>query len=165
METEAVIASVDLASSDWVSAGGLILMFVGASFLVLEFFLPSFGLFGFAGVASILIGIIQLHQTGYIERMPVSVETLIGLAIFGLILSGVGGWYSWKLYRRKLTTGIEGMVGEPAQVIEWQGTKGRVHIQGEDWQAYSNDPLSLQKDDKVIVAKIDGLKIKIITAP
>lgn len=157
METEAV-----LASEQWINAGGFFLLLVGVSFLILEFFLPSFGLFGFAGVAAILIGVVQLHQTGYIEDMPVSVESLMGIAVVGLALSGAGGWYSWKLYHKKVTTGIEGMVGESVQIVEWKGTKGRIHVQGETWQAYADRKLSFKKDDEAIVAKVDGLKIKII---
>ncbi len=158
METEALFAS-----SEWVNAGGVFLLLTGVSFLILEFFLPSFGLFGFAGVSAILIGIVQLHQTGYIEEMPFSANGFIGLSLLGLVLSAFGGWYSWRLYKKKVSTGIEGMIGETAHVMEWSGTEGRVQIQGETWQAYADKELSLNKDDKAIVAKVDGLKIKIIT--
>ena len=158
METDVL-----LASSDWVVAGGLFLILIGFSFLILEFFLPSFGLFGFAGISAILIGVIQLHQAGYVEEMPVSIEFLIALIVLGFSLSVAGGIYTWKLYKKKMTTGIEAMLGQTARVLEWKGTKGRVHILGEDWQAYSDKELKLQKEDNVLVSKINGLKIKIIT--
>ena len=158
METEAL-----LASSDWVSAGGLFLILIGISFLIAEFFIPSFGLFGFAGIAAVLIGIIQLHQTGYIEELPVSINVIITGIIIGVGLSAFGGWYSWKLYKQKNTTGAESMIGETAKILSWKGKEGRVHVQGEDWQAYSDDKLTLKKDDEVIVSKVDELKIKIIS--
>jgi len=150
-----------LASSEWINAGGILLILVGISFLILEFFLPSFGLFGFAGVASVLIGIVQLYQTGYIDEMPISVNGLIGLAILGMALSVAGGWYSWNLYRKKVTTGIEGMIGDSATVIDWKDMHGRISILGEDWQAYSDAALHVKKGDKVIVTEVDGLKIKV----
>jgi membrane-bound serine protease (ClpP class) len=159
METEAL-----LASSDWVNAGGIMLVLIGISFLILEFFVPSFGLFGFAGVASILIGVVQLHQTGYIEEIPVSINTLIVLAIIGVFLSVAGGIYSYKLYKKKVTTGIEAMLGETASVIDWQGKTGHISIEGENWKAYTDDTLDLQKGDPVLISKIDGLKIKVIKA-
>jgi membrane-bound serine protease (ClpP class) len=158
METEILFAS-----SDWVSAGGLFLVLIGVVFLIAEFFIPSFGLFGFAGIAAILIGIIQLHQTGYIENLPVSINFIIISITLGIALSLLGGWYSWKLYKKKNTTGIEAMVGANAHILEWKDKQGRVHIGGEDWQAYSDEPLNLQKDDDVIISKINGLKIKIIS--
>ena len=158
METEAL-----LASSDWVSAGGLFLILIGISFLIIEFFIPSFGLFGFAGVAAVLIGIIQLHQTGYIESLPVSINSIIAGITIGIALSFLGGWYSWKLFKKKNTTGAESMIGKTARILKWNKIEGRIHIQGEDWQAYSDEPLILKKDDEVIVAKIEDLKIKIIS--
>lgn len=157
MEVDAI-----LSSSEWISAGGILLVLVGISFLVLEFFLPSFGLFGFAGVASILIGIVQLHQSGHIEEMPISVDALIGIAILGIFLSIAGGWYSWKLYQKRNTTGTEAMIGETARITSWKDKTGHIMIQGESWQAYSDETLSLKKGDEVIVSMIDGLKIKII---
>lgn len=158
METEAI-----LASSDWISAGGLLLLIIGVSFLILEFFVPSFGLFGFAGAASIIIGIVQLHQTGYIEEIPVNVNALITIAIVGIMLSGVGGWYTYKLYKKRVTTGIEAMIGETARVVEWKEKSGRILIEGETWQAYADTESTLKKDDKVLISKIEGLKIKITT--
>lgn len=157
METEAVFAS-----SEWLYAGGLLLVTIGISFLILEIFLPSFGLFGFAGVTSILIGVVQLHQTGYIESMPVSVEVLVGLAFLGVFLSIVGGYLTYRMYQKKQTTGVESMVGAQAHVVEWSDKKGRVQIQGETWQAYSENALALNAEDDVYIAKVDGLKLKII---
>lgn len=152
-----------LANSEWVSAGGLFLILIGISFLIAEFFIPSFGLFGFAGVAGVLIGIIQLHQTGYIENLPVDVNIIIGFISLGIALSALGGWYSWHLYKKKNTTGVESMIGEIARVLSWKDKEGRIHIQGEDWPAYSDEKLILKKDDKVHISKVDGLKIKIIS--
>ena len=47
METETV-----LNSAEWVNAGGLFLILIGISFLIAEFFIPSFGMFGFSGVSA-----------------------------------------------------------------------------------------------------------------
>lgn len=152
---------VILASEAWVNSGGMILITIGVAFIILEFFLPSFGLFGFAGASSILIGVVQLHQTGYIEEMPVSIDTLIIMAIIGLLLAAAGGLYTYRLYQKQNTTGTEAMLGQEATIIDWKDTKGNIHIQGENWQAYSDDKYSLNKGDKVLVSKIDGLKIKI----
>ncbi len=157
METDLI-----LASSDWVSAGGIALILIGLSFLILEIFLPSFGLFGFAGVAAILIGVVQLHQTGYIENMPLSIEAIIIIALLFLLFSIIGGVFAFKMFKKQMTTGIEGMVGDTARVVDWDGTKGHVFIQGENWQAYSDDTHKLKKNDEVFVSKVENLKVKII---
>ncbi|HPD83597.1 MAG: NfeD family protein [Alphaproteobacteria bacterium] len=157
METETL-----LASSDWISAGGLYLILVGIALLITELFVTSFGLLGFAGTTAILIGIIQLHQTGYIETLPVSENILMTGVFIGVALSALGGWYSWQLYKKKNTTGTESMIGETTKILEWKEKVGRVQIQGETWQAYSDETLHLKKDDCALVERIDGLKIKII---
>ena len=156
MEEEAI-----LASQSWVNAGGMILLTVGISLLILEFFLPSFGLFGFAGAGAILIGVVQLHQTGYIEEMPISINALIILALLGFVLAALGGYYSFKIYQKKNTTGAEAMIGQEVRVRSWKGMQGKIHFEGEDWQAYSDENYNLKRDDKVFISKIDGLRLKI----
>ncbi len=150
-----------LISQDWINAGGLYLILIGVALLIAEFFIPSFGLFGFAGVAAALIGIIQLHQTGYIEKLPLNIYVMITFSTIGVFLSILGGWYSWKIYKIKNTTGAESVIGEEATVISWKNDEGRVHIQGEDWKAFSETPLSLKKNDIVTVSDIKNLKLKI----
>lgn len=150
-----------LASNAWVNSGGMILLTIGVAFLVTEFFLPSFGLFGFAGAASILIGIVQLHQTGYIDEMPVSINTLIILSIIALLLAMAGALYTYALYQKKNTTGVEAMLGSEATIVSWHGKEGTVQIFGENWQAYSDEKYSLKKGNKVLVSRVEDLKIKI----
>lgn len=157
MEEEAI-----LASQAWINAGGLILLVVGLSLLVCEFFLPSYGLFGFAGATSIVIGVIQLHQTGYIEELPVNTRTLSTMAGIGLLLTFFGAKQTLKLYRKNNTTGAEAMIGKQAWILNWRGKKGRIRVMGEDWQAYSEEEYKLKGGDQVMVSKIDGLKIKVI---
>ena len=150
-----------LTSQDWINAGGIYLILIGVALLIAEFFIPSFGLFGFAGVAATLIGVIQLHQTGYIEKLPLNIYIMVSLIIIGVILSLLGGWYSWKIYRMKNTTGAESVIGADATIISWANNEGRVHIQGEDWKAFSDTSLSLKKNDIVTVSDIKNLKLKI----
>jgi membrane-bound serine protease (ClpP class) len=148
----------------WVNAGGVALLAIGFGLLFAEIFVPSFGLFGLAGIAAVLIGLANLQYTGYLSDFPLSPEALIGIAIIFIILSTIGGWYFYKLYKKRNTTGLEGMVGATARVLSWDGTKGRVFVQGENWTAYADETLKLEKDDEVVVAKAEELKIKIIPA-
>jgi len=108
-----------------------------------------------------LVGIIQLHQTGYIEHLPISVNALVIMALIVFALAAVGGYFTFKLYQKRNTTGVEAMLGEAATIISWSSKKGRVSIDGEQWQAYADDTYDLRSGDKVLVSKIDGLKIKI----
>jgi membrane-bound serine protease (ClpP class) len=156
MEMDAV-----LASEEWIKWGGYTLITLGVTLLIIEFFVPSFGLFGFAGVASAVIGVVQLHQTGKIDYLPISTETLTVIAFIGAGLSVAGGLYSFKLLSKKVTTGTEAMIGKSASVLEWEETEGRVHIMGEDWQAFSDEPMEIQKEQIVKIIDVQNLKLKI----
>lgn len=154
-----------LSSIEWINAGGIFLILTGVALLILEFAVPSFGLFGFAGVSAILIGVVQLHQTGYIEEMPVSASALSFLAGLGVLLSVLGGWYTYRLYKKRVTTGTEAMIGQEVTIINWRDNKGRVMIFGENWQAYSDENLTLSKNDIATISKVENLKIKLIQKP
>ena len=148
-------------SVGWVNAGGLFLLCVGIGFIIAEFFLPAFGLFGFSGVAALIIGAVILDQTGYITAFDMSMPLMLSLAGIGILLSGLGGWLTWRLYRRPITTGPESLVGEPAEIIEWDGKSGRVRVQGDVWQAYADDTFTNTPETNTFVCRVEKLKLKI----
>lgn len=156
MENEAFFSGME-----WIVAGGYALIMIGIAFLILEFFLPSFGVFGFSGAASILIGVVQLYQAGRIDEMPISPTMLVIFAVIGSILAFIGGLYGYFVNQQKNTTGVEAMVGTTARVLTWKSKTGRVNIHGEDWQAYSDKAITLKQNDIVTVLEINDLKIKI----
>jgi membrane-bound ClpP family serine protease len=60
---------------------------------------------------------------------------------------------------RKSLCGNEGMVGKMAEVKSWQGGEGRVVVEGEIWNAASDD--HLKPGDRAVVQKVDGLVLRI----
>jgi len=150
-----------LANDLWITYGGYTLLCLGIALLVAEFAVPSFGLLGFAGAATFIIGIVQLYQTGAIETLPFNVAGLYAIAALGILLSIAGGLYGYWLYRKKNTTGIEAMTGQEARVLEWKGRKGRVHISGEEWRAQlaQADSPAPKKDDRVIIKEVKNLTL------
>lgn len=63
--------------------------------------------------------------------------------------------------RQKITTGIESMIGADAEVLEWKNNKGRVRVQGEDWQAISNDKKPFKIGDITHISSVDKLTVRI----
>ena len=61
------------------------------------------------------------------------------------------------LRRYRVTTGVEGMVGEVAEVIEDCAPRGRVRVRGESWSARSSPSAAV--GDAVRVAAVDGLTL------
>lgn len=59
--------------------------------------------------------------------------------------------------RRRSPSGESGMVGLVAEVKEWKGTKGRVFVRGELWQAESDD--SLQPGEEAVVQSVKRLRL------
>lgn len=152
-----------LQDTSWITAGALILFCVGISLIIAEFFLPSYGLFGFAGVTALLVGAIQIHQTGVFgEDFFISQRMLSNMIGVGAVMTAWGAHLTLKLRKKRNTTGVEAMIGEIAWVMAWRGTRGRVHIQGEDWAAYTDvKDNSFKRGDKSTIEAVEGLKIKI----
>lgn len=58
--------------------------------------------------------------------------------------------------RLRVVTGMEGMLGEMAEVRSWNGREGIIAYNGELWGARSFEPLAA--GDKVEIAGFEGLK-------
>ncbi|MGH2986581.1 MAG: NfeD family protein [Solirubrobacterales bacterium] len=77
------------------------------------------------------------------------------------LLIEVGEVYFWIrfLRRYRVTTGIEGLIGERAQVIEAVDPTGRmrVRVRGEIWNA--RGARAVETGDPVRIAAVDGLTL------
>jgi membrane-bound serine protease (ClpP class) len=71
----------------------------------------------------------------------------------------VGEVFFWiKFLRRyRVQTGVEGLVGERAEVIQELAPAGRVRLRGEIWSARSEAPAAV--GEAVRVAGVDGLTL------
>jgi membrane-bound serine protease (ClpP class) len=62
-----------------------------------------------------------------------------------------------KSRQRPIVSGPEHMIGDSAEVIDWDGHIGRVRVQGEVWKARATEPLIPGR--RVRVVRIDGLTL------
>ena len=71
----------------------------------------------------------------------------------------VGEVFLWIrfLRRYRVTTGAEGMIGEPAEVIEACAPRGRVRFRGEIWNARCGAGAAVR--ERVRIAGVDGLEL------
>ena len=88
---------------------------------------------------------------------------IVGIVLFELIehilfplLWGVAA------RKKKSPCGIEGMPGKLVEVWSWQDGEGRVFVDGELWNAASDD--RLQPGDGAIVQEVQGLVLKIVSS-
>ena len=67
---------------------------------------------------------------------------------------------AYKAYRRKPTTGAEGLLGSHGIAdTDITGQGGRISVHGELWSAYSDE--SIAKGERVVVEAVTGLKLKV----
>ena len=89
--------------------------------------------------------------------LPPAQAALLSVPLFLIFLWL--SWVMWKDFRRPVTTGIEGMVGDRAQVVGTTRRGAKVLLRGELWDAVSGDELSV--GETVRVTGFESMKLVI----
>lgn len=136
------------------SALGLILLsFV---FFALEAKFTSHGALALAGIASLTIGALLLVDSP-IPQMQVHLWTALSVSIpLGLITVFLMT-IAIRARRNKVTTGIEGLVGEIGTAQTPLTPEGQVFVHGEIWNAISSQTVNV--GEQIRVQKVDGLRL------
>lgn len=142
------------------SAGGVLLLLLGAVFFVLEVYVTSYGMLAVGGIVAFFMGSLLLFDPDKdwgslaISRGLIEVTTTVVTALVGVTL-----YFITKAQRRRVSTGYEGLIGEEGMVTEALSPEGQVKVQGEFWQAVADQPLTV--GTRVRVTQAQGLKIKV----
>ncbi len=139
------------------------LYIAGALLLIAEIGVVSFGLLALNGLIAIYAGYTLQAGTDLVFGIPIGWEVLFGIAFVEVLIIAVVITVHMWLRSQKTTTGIEGMINQPATVLDWSGTKGKVRFEGEIWEAHSAAEMDLTKDDTVKIESV-GKKQLTITA-
>ena len=140
---------------------GLALIVVGIILFILEIKITSYGLLSVGGAVSLFFGSIMLYQNdGPMEFVEVSLTVIIpfviATALFFVFVVGAG----LRAKKRKVETGEQGMIGAEGITITALNPNGQVRVQGELWNAESNEE-KIAKDIKITVTEIRGLLLKV----
>ena len=73
------------------------------------------------------------------------------------VLFPLASWFFGR--KRKSFCGKDGMLGKMVEVRSWGSGEGRVLVEGELWNAASND--DLRPGDRAVVQQVDGLVLRI----
>lgn len=139
-----------------VNYAGLALIVLGITLIVAEAFVPSFGALGLGGIAAFAFGAIMMFDSG-VPGFGISITFVVGLALVaGLLLMWMVS-YLVKLRRRGAVSGEGSIVGGIAVAMESFSSDGFVWIEGEQWRASS--PVAIEKDQKLRVRRIEGLRL------
>ena len=132
------------------------LFIVGIILIFSELLIPAFGFFALIGLALIFAGT-SLAYDPTLAEYGMAMILAVSLAL-SLIVGG-GSWYAWKAYRKKTETGKEGLIGDEARIVDWDGAQGRVFIDGESWHAQTDKACDFAKGDLVRVIKVHDLTL------
>ena len=83
----------------------------------------------------------------------------VAVGVAAVVEVGEVSFWIRFLRRYRVTTGAEGLVGEPGEVVEACDPTGRVRVRGELWNARSGQPLGAGR--LVRVTAVDGLTLEV----
>ena len=141
-----------------VNWAGVALIAVGTVLMIVEVFMPSFGVIGAGGLVAFILGGLLLTDTN-VPGFDVSVPFLVGTAIVGVVLLILLGAMASRAHRKRVVSGREEMLGLRGEVTSIEHDVVYADVRGERWRVESSVPLAVH--DTVRVVAIDGLKLRV----
>jgi len=142
-----------------INFAGLALMVLGFALIAVEAFVPSFGILGIGGVMAVVFGSVILMDSG-VPGFGINTGLIVAMAVSAAFVFAVIVYLVTRSLKKPTVSGTEMLIGEAAEVIsDFVDGHGRVHLDGEDWQA--TGPATLTSGQNARVVGIDGLKLKV----
>jgi membrane-bound serine protease (ClpP class) len=142
-----------------INYAGLALIIFAVILFLLEIKIVSHGLLAIGGIVSLLLGSMMLIKSGSsLELVKISRSVIISAtavsALFFLFVIGLG----IRAQRRKVVTGMEGLIGAVGEAMDILAPTGIVKVQGEIWNAESVSG-NIGKGEKVRIKEMKNLKL------
>jgi len=142
-----------------VNYAGLGLILLGIALLIAEALSPSFGVLGFGGSVSFVLGSVFLMDST-LPAFQIAKPLIAGFALTSFLFTFVTITLLLKIRRKKVTTGVDCMVGQLATVIDdFDSGQGWVEVGGERWQARSSTPVYAAQ--QVCIEQVSGLWLQV----
>ena len=144
-----------------VSLAGLFLMILAAAFFVAEAFVPTHGALTVAGAVMFVLGALMLFDPAG-EAYQVSLPVALAIAGTLALLLGFALTRVLRAARNPVAVGTQGLVGDVGVVRR----TGMVQLNGELWQAHTEDGSPLLPGERVRVERVeDGLRLVVVGSP
>jgi len=141
-----------------INYAGVLLIILGIVLFILEIKVVSYGLLSLGGIAAMTFGALLLVKTDA-PFMKVSVSVIIPTVVtFGALLLAIT-WLAVKSQMRRPVTGAESMVGTIAVAKTDLLPHGKVFLQGEIWDAVSEEPI--REGEEAEVKAVAGLTLTV----
>lgn len=135
---------------------GVALIVLGIILFIAEVKVTSYGLLTIGGLISLFFGSLILFASPY-EFMRASLPVILSFVIATLAIAIFLTTIAVRSQRRKVKTGMEGLMGQIAEVKHWDGKKGKVFVHGELWEAESDEVM--EEGKKVEITGFKGMKL------
>ncbi len=141
-----------------INALGLVLVILSFVLFILELKIQSFGLLTAGGIVSFFIGATILFDSplpgGGIPITSIFAMIAVVLAFVFIVVRAVV-----NVHKTKVTTGMEGMIGETGTAMNSFTRNGKVYIHSEIWNAVSDS--EIKEGDTVVVEDSQGMVLKV----
>jgi membrane-bound serine protease (ClpP class) len=142
---------------------GIALLIGAVVLMIVELNAPGFGIWGFAGLACLVLGGWFLYDRSQGVSVSPAVLAIVAIfigAFFFLVLTKV-----LKMRHMAPAQGPEVVVGKEGVVIgRGLDPKGIVRVASEEWKATTSDGSSLPAGARVVVTRLDGLALTVDAA-
>lgn len=143
-----------------ISQGAVLLLIVGALLIGAEFFVPS-GILGVGGIIAMVLGAMYLIDVAKAPGVGVEMALIIPVALLaGAIVLGAV-YLAIHAMKQKVTTGLEGLIGQIGKAMSTITSKGKVFVNGELWNAVVSQGIIEKGTDVKIVAVREGLVLEV----
>jgi len=141
-----------------INTAGLLLIILALVLFMVEIKVTSYGLLTVGGIVSLSLGGLMLIDSSN-TALQVSKGIVFSVSIsLGLLLLLVG-YLVARTYRRQVSTGSEGMIGEVGEARTELNPSGTVFASGELWKATSAEPI--EKGAEVVIEKVEGIHLRV----
>jgi membrane-bound serine protease (ClpP class) len=140
---------------------GVALVVLAGVFFVLELKVTSYGMLAFAGTIALVLGAAMLVDAPEPSLRP-RMTVVLPFAITIAALAGVLVTAAVRAQRRRVQTGIEGLVGMEGAALAPLAPRGKVFARGEYWNARAvlgADDDALPIGTRVKIVGIEGLTL------
>lgn len=139
---------------NWAGFALIILAFI---LFILEVHIVSFGTLTIGGIIAMILGSIMLFDKTPALQIPTSliVTTVLVIAAFTVLVV----YLVAKAHSKRHATGFESMKDKKGKAIKKLDPEGQVFVRGEIWKAESEDGSDIEKNEKIVVVRNEGLKL------
>ena len=140
---------------------GIVLIVAGIIVMTIDLIAGTMGVLTLVGLPVFCLGGVFLFRTPGGEMLQISLSLILGIAIALGVCFVFVAYLILKGFRRKVTTGKQGMIGLEVEVITSliEGEPGQVMCHGEIWKAKSESGDNILRGSIRTVKAIDGMTL------